>query len=300
VAAARGRIVSRVHHHRLVLNGAPAAVARLTDDLLAAGAVAIACCDPPVRLVWATPRASAVEALCARHRGVVVGLERFEALGAEIERLVLHGRDRTLLERRSLAGDDDPYGAPALGEDAVPVPAGALRAAARRVAALPVAVGPGLLATALDDALLLCPALGRLCTAAGDLIADDPPPRAALCEVAELAARGLTVAAAGAGPSCPAELAFERSWRLAGAAARVGREPLWSRPGDADWPEWLMDLLERAAAVIETCAAGLHHPPPPQASVYAEHFCTVDEYRDQAATDLVTAALQTLVLFGGR
>jgi hypothetical protein len=161
-----------------------------------------------------------------------------------------------------------------------------------------VAVGPGPLATALDDALLLGPALGRLCAAAGDPIADDPPPRAALREVAELAARGLTVAAAGAGPSCPAELAYERSWRLAAAVARGRREPLWSRPGDADWPEWLMELLSRAATVIETCAACLHQPPPPHASVHAEHFCTVDEHRDQAASDLLTAALQALVLFG--
>jgi hypothetical protein len=61
-----------------------------------------------------------------------------------------------------------------------------------------------------------------------------------------------------------------------------------------------MDLLSRAAAVIETCAACLYQPPPPHASVHAEHFCTVDEHRDQAAGDLVTAALQALVLFGGR
>jgi hypothetical protein len=288
-----------MHHHRLVLNGTPTAVARLADDLRAAGAVAITGA-PPVRLVWATPRAAAVEALCARHRAVVVGLERFEALGAELERLVVCGRHATLLERRPLAGDEDLEGIPALDEDAAPLAAGALRAAARRVAALPVAIGPGLLATALDDALLLGPALGRLCTAAGDPIAEDPPPRVALREVAELAARGLTVAAAGAGPSCPAELAYERSWRLAAATARAAHEPLWSRPGDADWPEWLMELLSRGAAVIETCAACLHQPPPPHPSVHAEHFCTVDEQRDQAAGDLVTAALQALVLFGAR
>jgi hypothetical protein len=157
-----------------------------------------------------------------------------------------------------------------------------------------------MLATALDDALLLGPAVGRLCAAAEDPFAEDAPPSHVLGTVAELAARALTVAAAGAGSVCAAELAFERAWRLAAAAARAAREPLWSRPGDADWPEWLMELLARAAAVIETSAACLFQPAPPHASVHAEHFCTAEEQRELAADDVVVGALQALVLFGGR
>jgi hypothetical protein len=295
-------MVSRMHHHRLVLNGAPAAVARLADELRAAGAVAIAGGDaPPMRLVWATPRASAVEALCARHRAVVVGLERFETLGEELERLVLHGREATVLERRTLAADpdDDGYGV-SLDEQAAPLDPSGLRAAARRVSALPAIVGPGLLATSLDDALLIGPALGRLCAAAGDPLADEPPPAAALDEVAGLAAIGLTIGAASAGSMCPAELAFERAWRLAVATAVAGREELWARPGDADWAEWLMDLLAGAAAVIESSAACLHQPAPPFVSLHTEHFSTVEEQLDHAAGDLVTTALQTLALFDRR
>jgi hypothetical protein len=319
-----------MHHHRLVLNGPAVAVARLADDLRAAGAVAIGPDGAaPARLVWATSRPSAVEALCARHRRVVVGMERFEMLGAELERLVLHGRDATLLERRTLATgpeapwaqdvDDDPdepdVGAATLlartdratdalarwglclEEDGEALDVAALRAAAGRVAALPVALGAAFVGSSLDDALLVGPALGRLCVAAGDPLAADRPPGVALEAVATLAAVALTVAAGCSGPACAGELDFERAWRLTQATAHASRETLWARPGDADWPEWLMALLAEAASVIESAAACLHRPPAPFASLHTEHYGTVDEQLDHAACALVSTGLQVLVLF---
>jgi hypothetical protein len=321
-----------MHHHRLVLNGPAVAVARLADDLRAAGAVAI---GPdraaPARLVWATSQPSAVEAFCARHRRVVVGVERFEALGAELERLVVCGRDATLLERRTLATgpegawaegfDDDDEGEHdgsaaallartdretdalarwglCLEEDGEALDVAALRAAAGRVAAV-VTSGPACAGSALDDALLLGPALGRLCVAAGDPLAGDGPPAAALEAVAALAAVALTVAAGCGEPAGAAELDFERAWRLTQATAHASRETLWARPGDADWPEWLMAVLAEAASVIESAAACLHRPPAPFVSLHTEHFGTVDEQLDHAACALVSTALQVLVLFPG-
>jgi hypothetical protein len=317
-----------MHHHRLVLNGPPAAVVHLAGDLCAAGAVDVSSGGgPPARLVWATPRPSAVEALCARHRAVVVGVERFEALGEQLERLILHGREATLLERRTVATgpeaadlafelDDDDGGAGdlllrterdtdalacwglCLDEDGEALDVGALRAAARRVAALPVDVGSGAASSSLDDALLLGPAIGRLCAAAGDPLAHDLPPAAALDAVVALAAVALTIAAASAGSAVAAELDFERAWRLTQATAHASRETLWARPGDADWPEWLMHLLSRAASVVESCAECLHQPVPAFVSIHTEHVGTVEEQLDREACGLVSTALQALVLFG--
>ena len=91
-----------MYRQRLVLNGPPAAVARLADDLCAAGAVAVAgpTAGPP-RLVWETAQSGTLEGLCVRHRDVTVGVERFELLGDELERLVVRGREATVLARRS-------------------------------------------------------------------------------------------------------------------------------------------------------------------------------------------------------
>jgi len=236
-------------------------------------------------------------------------MERFETLGEELERLVVHGRETTVLERRALApgaghdlDDDDAIATPdgwglCLDEDGEPLDRAALRAAAVRVVAVPVDLGPAPTGSSLDDALLLGPTIGRLCVAAGDPLAGDRPPRAALDAVAALAAVALTIAAAGSGAACAAELDYERAWRLTQAVAHAGRETLWARPGDADWPEWLMDVLACAAAVVECCAACLHRPPAPLASLHAEHFCTADEELDHTAGRLVATALQALVLF---
>jgi hypothetical protein len=315
-----------MHHHRLALSGPAAAVARLADDLVAAGATALSG-GAPVHVVWATGAADAPAAVCARHRRVAVGVERFAFLGDTLERLVLQGRVTTVLERRPIVcvaehdgGDDDggpdppprlPRGL-CLGDDCAPLSRAALRAAARRVAALPVDLGPGLAGSALDDALLVGAAAGRVCAQA-TAPAPDPAgsahplgadPRAAgtpapsvLDAVVALAAAALTASAACSGPACPAELAYERALGLTEATTYAALEPLWARPGDADWPEWLMDLLATAAAVVEDCAACLHQPPPPYASIHTERLPTDAERLQESAGRLVTTSLQALVLF---
>jgi hypothetical protein len=281
-----------MHRQRLVLNGPPAAVARLADDLRAAGAVALAgpTAGPP-RLVWETPRPAELQGVCARHRAVAVGVERFELLGDELQRLVVHGAETTLLDRRPLGDADEDAAGLFSDEDGAPLDPAALRAAARTVLVAPVDLRPGPTGSAADDALLIGRAAGRFCAT----VAEDGPGRAGRMTLAALAATALTLPATG--PACAAERRFERDWRLTRAVARAGRETLWSRPGDADWPEWLMDLLTGTAHVVEGCSACLHQPPPPFVSVHTEHVDTEAEQLEHAATTLVTTALQALVLF---
>jgi hypothetical protein len=297
-----------MHHHRLVLNGHASAVARLVGELRAAGAEALTRPgEAPVRLVWTARGAGAVEALCARHRTVTVGVERFASLGAELERLIVCGRETTLLERRAVAPEEDEeLVAPALERDGPSrrgdlhaPPLAGLRRAALAVAAEPVTLGHGMAGTALDDALLVGPVLGRLCAAAGDPLAGEAPPEDALTAIRRLAAVGLTVGANASGPACDAELAFERSWRLTQAAAFAAQDSWWLEPEDADWPDWLMFLLSCAAGVVESCASCLHRAPPEIKSLHVEHHATPDEHLDHAAGLLVMVALQALALFAG-
>jgi hypothetical protein len=114
---------------------------------------------------------------------------------------------------------------------------------------------------------------------------------------AALAATALTIASGCAGAACVAELEHERAWRLTQAVAHAGCETLWAAPGDADWPEWLMYLLAGAADVVEDCAACLHQPAAPYASIHAEHQGTDAERLEETAGWLVVTCLQTLVLF---
>ena len=158
----------------------------------------------------------------------------------------------------------------------------------------------GAAGTTLDDALLICPALERLCAAAGDPLASDAPPPEVVPAIRALAAIGLTVGANASGPACHAELAFERTWRLTQATAFAAQDS-WclDEPDGADWPDWLMFLLSCAATVVESCAACLHPSPPDIKSLHAEHHATPDEQLDHAAGLLVIVALQALALFGG-
>jgi len=286
-----------MHQHRLVLNGPADAVARLASELESAGAVAVSCgvAGRP-RMVWETTRPTALAGLCADHRAVTVGVERFELLGEELERLVLRGGEATVLERRRPVPSedddvppDDGCGGLCLTEEGAPLDPALLRAAARRVLAVPIAPGPAPATTALDDARLLSVAIGRLGGAASG-----EPDEHALDAVAALAAVALSV---GEGSADAAEHRFERAWRLTRATAHAGREELWARPGAADWTEWLMELLASAADVIHGAAACLHAPPAPFVSLHTEHYDTEEEQLERAGGRLASTALQTLVLF---
>jgi len=295
-------MVAGMHQHRLVLNGPAAAVARLASELESAGAVAVrAGPEGPPRMVWATVRPASLTGLCAAHEGVTVGVERFELLGEELERLIVRGREATVLERRRPAAVDAEaladWGCGGLcleeGERLDPV---ALRTAARRVLAVPAELWPpGPTASALDDAVLLGRAVGRLCAAASDPAL--PPNEHTSEAIAALAAAALTVAAGCAEASCVAERGFERAWRLTQATAHAGREELWTRRGEVDRSEWLMELLLGAGQAIEAAAACLHAPPPPFVSLHAEHVATEEEQLERAAGRLTATALQALVLF---
>jgi hypothetical protein len=283
-----------MHQQRLVLNGPSAAVARLADDLCTAGAVAVAgpTAGPP-KMVWETRQPAALEGVCVRHRAVAVGVERFEVLGDELQRLVVRGSETTVLERRRLAGEDgaQDVGGVCLEEDGAPLDPRALRAAAGYVLAAPADLGPGPTCSAADDAVRVGTAVGRLCAS----VAEDGLALGGDAATAMLAATALTLGTAGS--ACAAERSYERHWRLTQAIAHARDERLWARPGEAEWPEWLMDLLAGAARVIEACSACLHQPPPPFVSVHTEHVDTEAEQLERASRRLVTTALQTLVLF---
>lgn len=290
-------MVDGMHQQRLVLNGPPAAVARLADDLRTAGAVAVAgpTAGPP-RLIWQTAQPATLEELCGRHRDVTVGVERFELLGEELQRLIVRGPEATVLERRGLTDGDDldrleEAGGVCLEDDGAPLDPAALRAAAGYVLAMPEVLGPGLTCSATDDAVRVGRAVGRLCVT----VAEDGPELGGDATIAALAATALTLGTAGS--ACEAGRSFERDWRLTQAIALARREQLWARPGQAEWAEWLMDLLTGAARVIEGCSACLHQPPSPFVSLHAEHFDTEAEQLARAARRLVTTALQMLVLF---
>lgn len=115
--------------------------------------------------------------------------------------------------------------------------------------------------------------------------------------IAALAAAALTTSAACAGAGGLAELRHERAWCLTEATAHAALEHLWTRPGDADWPEWIMYVLAGAAAVVEDCAACLHHPAPPYVSIHTERQPTDEERLRESASRLVATCLQALVLF---
>ena len=209
-----------MHRQRLVLHGPAAAIARLADDLCAAGAVAVAgpTAGPP-RLIWETAQPGTLEGLCARHRLVTVGVERFELLGDELERLVVRGREATVLERRRLAGgapELDGVGGVGVDEDGAPLDSAALRAAARYVMAAPADRGPGPTCSATDDAVRVGRAVGRLCAT----VAEDGPGVGGDAMIAALAATALTLGMAGSAGE--AERDFERDWRLTKATARAG------------------------------------------------------------------------------
>jgi hypothetical protein len=290
-----------MHHHRLVLNGPPGPVADLARALQDAGAEPVPADGPP-RLTWTTADPSPPLRLSARHPEVAVGVERFADRGATLDHLVLQGAEATVLERLPFApAPDEDLPLLDLGpDDCAPLPAAALAHAADRVAGAPVRLPALPTATALDDALLVGAALGRVCAAASadpaPVLADDASP-AALAELVALAAAACTAGAAAHDPSTPGELAYERARVLAEAHALAAVERLWSRQGDADWPEWLMYVSTGAAAVLEDCAAALHQPPPSVLALHAEHGATLVERLGHATTRLVTTCLQTLVLF---
>lgn len=293
-----------MHHHRLVLNGPPRAVAALARALVAAGAAPVPEAVPgPPRLTWTTPEPSPLSAICARHPEAAVGVERFADLGATLDHLVLRGAETTVLERLPFApagGDDPPLlEGLALGGEGVPLSPGALAVAAGRVAREPVRLPAAPALSAVDDALLVGAALGRVCVAAGeDPVGDEHPPAVVLAALSDLAAVALTAGAVVHDPASDGELAFERARVLAEAHAVATAERLWSRPGDADWSEWLMYVLTGAVTVVEDCAVALHQPPVPLLALHAEHGATLVERLGHATTRLVATCLQVLVLSG--
>jgi hypothetical protein len=291
----------RVHHHRLVLNGPPPALRRLVDELRRAGATVLAA-DAAPRLVWSTDDPGVLERVAVRHADVAVGVERFEALGTEVVRLLVCGGETTVLDRRGvLPGPEDDlegWGCE-LDEEGVRLEPELLRRAARRVEghAGPGEAGPR--ASGLDAALALGRALGTLSTQAAAALAPGAPGCAQLDAVAGLAAAALAVGTEPVAPA-PAAALVERSWTLTRALARAALDELWDRPGEADWTAWLRYLVAATSDALLACAESVDGAGTAIAAVHREHFATPDEQQAAAAGALVATCLQTMVLFDER
>jgi hypothetical protein len=294
--------VCAVHHHRLVLNGPPPALQRLVDELCRAGATVLVGEDAP-RLVWSTSDPRLVERLAVRHTDVAVGVERFEALGTEVVRLVVRGDEATVLDRRRVvpSSEDDELQAWGYGSDdeGAQLDPELLRRAAHRVDRCARDVRTCDPAGALDGGLALGRAFGTLCEGA----TVRPLRGASLDAVAGLAAAALTVSATraaptGGGPWPPAAAAVERSWILTRALASAAAEALWDPPPDAVWIDWLGHLMAATSDVLLACAESVDGAETAIAAVHREHFATPDEQRASAADALIAMCLQTLALFG--
>jgi hypothetical protein len=291
-----------MHHHRLTLNGPPDHVAALAQALEGSGAVLLPGTDPP-RVTWTTAGRAPLSAACAAHPRVSVGVERFTLLGETLERLVVRGADVTVLERAPFAPviDPDERLDELLPEGCAPLRASDLHAAAQRVLAQPTRLPPGPAGTSMDDALLVGAAVGAVCEAAlaapPDDDGDPPPPIAILDALAGLGAAALTAGAAATNPAADAELAYERAHHLTEAHAIAAAERLWSRRGEADWPEWLMYILLGTATVVEDCTVAVHEPAPHALAIHAEHGATLSERLSHATTRLAATCLQALALF---
>ncbi|HEY4096544.1 MAG TPA: hypothetical protein VGM33_13580 [Baekduia sp.] len=290
-----------MHHHRLVLNGPSPALQRLVDDLRRAGATVLTREGPP-RMVWSTDDPRLVERVAVHHADVAVGVERFEALGTEVVRLVVRGDETTVLDRRHVLPDAEDDGPKAwrreLGDEGLQLDPELLRRAAQDVERCAGDLRPGDRADALDAGLTLGRAFGALCEGTDRERAHAE----ALAAVARLAAAALTVSATrvagtgtGAGP--PAVAAVERSWILTRALARAGGEALWDRPPDAVWADWLGHLMAVTSDALLACAESVDGPDTTVAAVHREHFATPDEQRASAVDALIAMCLQTLVLF---
>jgi hypothetical protein len=292
-----------MHHHRLVLNGPSPALRRLVDDLRRAGATVLAGEERSPRLVWSTDDARLVERVAMHHADVAVGVERFEALGTEVVRLVVRGDETTVLDRRRVLPEAEDDGPKAwrreLGDEGMQLDPELLRRAAHDVERCAGDLRPGGRADALDGGLTLGRAFGALCEGADR----ERPQGVALAAVAGLAAAALTVsatraAAIGTGACPPAVAAVERSWILTRALARAGGEALWDRPPDAVWADWLGHLMAVTSDALLACAESVDGPDTTVAAVHREHFATPDEQRASAVDALIAMCLQTLVLFG--
>jgi hypothetical protein len=289
-----------MHHHRLVLNGPSPALQRLVDDLRRAGATVLTGEGSP-RLVWSTADPRLVERVAVDYTDVAVGVERFEALGTEVVRLVVRGDETTVLDRRHVVPDAEDDGPKAwhreLGDEGLQLDPELLRRAAHDVERCAGDLRPGARADALDGGLTLGRAFGVLCEGADRERAH----AGALAAITGLAAAALTVSAtraAGTGACPPAVAAVERSWILTRALARAGGEALWDRPPDAAWADWLGHLMAVTSDALLACAESVDGPDTTVAAVHREHFATPDEQRASAVDALIAMCLQTLALFG--
>ena len=307
-----------MHHLRLSLNGPPAERERLACELVARGATRLQATEP-LGVVWSTGGSPPVlEELSAAHPTVVVGVERFESLGDELLRAIVHGGAVTVLERRSIL--DGPHGEGPLewglcmDEDGELLDGELLHAKAELVAAMPAPSSARGSRTPLHGMVELSRALGRLCATTEEPLAPDTPHPATLWALLELVAakrlrhhrdgRALELAnlaltlGAPTTSMCAAEARIARAWCLSRACAHAGTETLWDTPGAASWPEWLATLAASASQAID---AGCHHPidPAPQTALLAsEHWPSPQEQFEATAATLLVTCLQALALFG--
>jgi hypothetical protein len=285
-----------MHHLRLTLNGADRDVARMSAELESCGAARLDA-SAPLGFVWSTADGDrALEELSARHPRVVVGVERFEALGDELVRAILRAGATCIVERNPIRGlcdgDQTVDWGMCMDEDGQVLDPALVRAAAERVAALPASFP---MVSPLTGVVELARALGRLSPVELPVGADAPGP-GAISALLDLANVALTVGAY-SHPTCPAEMLVARSWILARAHGEARAETLWDVPRAASWTEWLATIAICTSDALDAGCHCVNGTRSDAATIFGEHWPTCTEQYEAAAGGLLTTCLQALVLF---
>lgn len=283
-----------MYHLRVHVNGPQPVIDAIVRELTAAGARPADRAQPSCLVLTCGDGLESWEALSRRHPDATLGLERFEEFEDELLRAVVASGRVTVMARHGVLPDG--WGG-FHDEDGVPLDAGLLRKAAESVAARRARQDVGILTGAVEVALTMGKALGRLCSRIEPTVLEDPAPDA-LDAVIELAVLALAIGSPG-GSGSPAALEFEHALRLTRSVVHAGRSELEERPGEACWSDWAVTLISSTGGVIDAACdyafardAGSH-------ALHAEHDGTAMEQLDFAARSLLTTCLQALALFNG-
>jgi predicted DNA-binding protein len=278
-----------MHHYRVNVTGPASVVEAVVSELTSAGARSV----EPGCLVMASEGGVEIwEALSVRHPAATLGLECFEAFEDErLHALVQNGHLTVMARAGVLRQDCGSFH----DEDGQPLEKDLLRAAAEAVDAERLRADVATITTALDAALAIGGAIGRLCARVNSSRVHEPT-RDQLDAVTELAVIALSVCSA-ARTVKEAEREFEDALRLTQSTVHAGLSELAERPGDADWREWLLILLSDASHVIDTSSHCDLEVESDATALGAEHCGTPREHLEVEASSLLTTILEVLALF---
>jgi hypothetical protein len=280
-----------VHHYRVNINGPAGAVAAVAAELRRVGARSSGSPGERRLVMKSEEGFDGWEALSRRHPRATLGLEWFVSFEEELVQAVVEHGEVTVMAEGGVLPDDfgsfhDVDGQP-LAEDL-------LRAAAESIEARRDECHIGI-ADGSHIAVTMGKALGRFCSRVESTTADLPSDEA-LDAVIELAVLALSLSTS-ARPPDPAELEFEHALRLTQSVVHAGRSEFAERPGEACWRQWLLILVGATGQVVDAACHEWSGPYNEAHALGAEYCETPGEMLELEARALLTACLETLVLF---